>query len=1411
MINQGFNPLEEMSRKTGKTIGQLKDEMSKGAISAKMVQDAFMSATQEGGKFFGMSEAGADTIAGQMSMLGDAWGSVMNEVGGWTEEFAKGALSVSTTLVDNWQKLIPIILGVAAAYGASKVAELMAITAEEQLAAAKAKNIGVTITSTTAETARGTAMSFATLKTMVATKAHAAWNATLAACPYVAIAAGIAALGYVVYSYAVEGREFEKAQGAMNDRMAEAEVQTKKDTAELKFLCDEYRKASDAVNGLNNAQENGSDNTERLENQTQATEGLTGATRQETEAERQRTGAVREGSQTTDEATQTTEGHTGAVETETGALEDNTDANETNEEKQKKLNTTKGELIALANKYKVELDEEQLRIENLASTYDTLAKRISDVNKAKAVMSIRDEAQAQMDAAVSTGASQINSTFAKKVRTDDKTKEELVKAISVQSEGTQAYTAIMDAIKSGALQLDSKDFSGLTNDLSDQLKNGNGIRDANFKDIMAKITAAVGEEQATSFKDMIDLVEDSSWYEGEFHDFSEQLFTAMRDASAYQRNMAATDKIAEELKPTIDELNKKEEKEEVKHNLSEIVKRIKEAQGEITKLREKMKSGDFTDEDIKQLEEWQKKEDAAKKEYKQATGKDYGSQTKDSAKKLKEAELNLEKELYNLRKQEQNMEKQALQYQMGKTESLIEQKDLQDKILAIEREQAIEDLKRQEAEKLRQIKERKDLNAKDKETLTRKTKELYEGKEGATGAEGVGMIGMKEREFNAKASQQNIEFLKKQQDQLKELLGTYGDHYDKRQAILEKYEKERKKFLESGGSEDSVEYKNFEKARKKELTDLDKSETFDETEWKDAMAVEKEINTIVEGAVKEGSEAMLSALHGYITSAEGELATLEDGITKAKASGDNGKVLELEAKREKLQKSINKAKESETELQKDIAKNGGKATKQIERQNKKFETTKKVVGMVSDALEVMGDIVDENTKKWLDMVSVIADSTMSVINGIQTFAEATTEAMEESSKGAAESVKTVEKASAVLAIIGAVIQAATKIASMFSKDRTTGELVSQWRDVAGIYSEMASTQADIAGNARTAELAAEATNKQTEALKKQAEAEREALKARAANRDKHSHSTGYKENEKLQGADWQAAFSAAGVSVKNWEDLMNLAPEKLKEIRENNAFLWSSLDGDMRQSLENLISIDEQGKQASENLADRFANITLDNLKDSAAEVFSDMDAQSSAFTDNLQSALRDAIIQSTVENEYGKELEKLKSNMTDMGKDGVSPEEAARIMQEGKELQERINARKLELANEYGESGLFNSESTDDNTVTTGTFAEMSEATANALEGRFTAVYESNLRIESAVTANGGIMGSIATINSSMAEQIAQNARVQAEAGQETQRLLAESLLELKGINENGGNVLKMLKTIASDLAEVRDSTAKL
>ena len=71
MINAGFNPLNEISKVTGKSVGQLKEEMSKGAISAEQVAWAFQAATSEGGLFHNAIDEASQTTAGRMASMRD--------------------------------------------------------------------------------------------------------------------------------------------------------------------------------------------------------------------------------------------------------------------------------------------------------------------------------------------------------------------------------------------------------------------------------------------------------------------------------------------------------------------------------------------------------------------------------------------------------------------------------------------------------------------------------------------------------------------------------------------------------------------------------------------------------------------------------------------------------------------------------------------------------------------------------------------------------------------------------------------------------------------------------------------------------------------------------------------------------------------------------------------------------------------------------------------------------------------------------------------------------------------------------------------------------------------------------------------------------------------------------------------
>lgn len=69
LINAGYNPLLDISALTGKSVAQLKDEMSKGLVTFDMVRAAFQRATGAGGKFANMTERIAETSYGAFEQM----------------------------------------------------------------------------------------------------------------------------------------------------------------------------------------------------------------------------------------------------------------------------------------------------------------------------------------------------------------------------------------------------------------------------------------------------------------------------------------------------------------------------------------------------------------------------------------------------------------------------------------------------------------------------------------------------------------------------------------------------------------------------------------------------------------------------------------------------------------------------------------------------------------------------------------------------------------------------------------------------------------------------------------------------------------------------------------------------------------------------------------------------------------------------------------------------------------------------------------------------------------------------------------------------------------------------------------------------------------------------------------------
>lgn len=199
MINAGFNPLQIISEKTGKSIATLKDEMSKGAVSAEMVQQAFIDATSAGGKFYNMSENASKTINGQLSMMQDALDSVFNELGTKSESVIMDGIQMTTSLIQNYETVGKVLAGLVVTYGTYRTAVMLVTAAENGHSAATMVMRG---------------------RILLAQKAQALLNATMLKNPYVllaTVAIGAASAIWALSKRTTEAQEVQERYNASKE------------------------------------------------------------------------------------------------------------------------------------------------------------------------------------------------------------------------------------------------------------------------------------------------------------------------------------------------------------------------------------------------------------------------------------------------------------------------------------------------------------------------------------------------------------------------------------------------------------------------------------------------------------------------------------------------------------------------------------------------------------------------------------------------------------------------------------------------------------------------------------------------------------------------------------------------------------------------------------------------------------------------------------------------------------------------------------------------------------------------------------------------------------------------------------------------------------------------------------------
>ncbi len=113
------------------SVGEVFDKISKREVSFQMVKDVLWDLTNEGGQFYNMQGALADTLAGKLSNLRDAYDVMLADIAESNNSTLSKGLDLITDTMSNWEELSDIILTVVATYGSYKAAIMILTVAQK--------------------------------------------------------------------------------------------------------------------------------------------------------------------------------------------------------------------------------------------------------------------------------------------------------------------------------------------------------------------------------------------------------------------------------------------------------------------------------------------------------------------------------------------------------------------------------------------------------------------------------------------------------------------------------------------------------------------------------------------------------------------------------------------------------------------------------------------------------------------------------------------------------------------------------------------------------------------------------------------------------------------------------------------------------------------------------------------------------------------------------------------------------------------------------------------------------------------------------------------------------------------------------------------------------------------------------
>lgn len=309
-----------------------------------------------------------------------------------------------------------------------------------------------------------------------------------------------------------------------------------------------------------------------------------------------------------------------------------------------------------------------------------------------------------------------------------------------------------------------------------------------------------------------------------------------------------------------------------------------------------------------------------------------------------------------------------------------------------------------------------------------------------------------------------------------------------------------------------------------------------------------------------------------------------------------------------------------------------------------------------------------------------------------------------------------------------------------------------------------------------------------------------------------THSSNKKINDAMSAEDWRRISEAAGVSVRNASDFWNLTSEQMYNVANNATDLYSKIkqyadDGyqNASQYMDSYIEYWKQLEELEDAYREKLTDTSFDTVRDEFKNSLLDMESDVEDFAEDFEKMMQQAVIESMMSDTYAKRLKEWYKNFANAMEGGeLTGTEQADLKAQWDQMVSDALAERDAIMQAMG----WESSSSEQQSASSRGFGtEMTHEDAGELSGRFTAVYESNLRIEAAEQQQ---TVAITELRGSISALTAQASGIY-NIADETRTILANSYLELQQIRENTGEIVKPIKQMQADIAEVKRNTSRL